>query len=176
MHREWLTVEFNESRYRAYQYINFFEKFVDPCVNNCLHLEGISQSVLLELGAPSTSDEIVEEVLERKEAGENPTGKLVKDLKAKEKENQRLLHHLFTETGENRIDAAFAHLGIKVPERGVGNRYSLARGNIRCDPFGTCFTKKWICSPNLDCIDFTIFLNFEKSKISLPQIRETSAG
>lgn len=93
--QEWLETEFNESRQRAYQYIQFYEqkKSDSSSVNGRLHLEkldGISERKLFLMYAPSTPESAREEILESKEAGENITETLIKEKIEAHKEIERL--------------------------------------------------------------------------------------
>lgn len=83
----WAQDRLRFSKSTAYNLINVFEKFGDECFQN---LETLPRSVLYELAAPSTSDEVRAEVQERVEAGETVTAAEVKRLKKKlEEEGKR---------------------------------------------------------------------------------------
>lgn len=93
--QEWLETEFNESRRNAYNYINFYEKFKDnSSVHGHAHLEGLSQRKLFLLTPPSTPESAIEEVIERKEAGENITEASIKEIAEAHKEIERLKKEL----------------------------------------------------------------------------------
>ena len=67
--------------------MNVASRFGDKLVN----FTTFKPSILYELAAPSTPDEVVEQVIEKAENGETVTAKKVKELKAKVKEQEEAL-------------------------------------------------------------------------------------
>lgn len=66
----WIEAEFGMSRRTAYRFINIFERFAN--CDNLAQLD-IATSALYLLAAPSTPDEVVDQLLERAETGEHIT-------------------------------------------------------------------------------------------------------
>ena len=80
--QRWLADEFNESRTKAYKYIQFFEKCTDdksgvPILG---HLEGVSQTTLFSLSEDSVPSKVVSDAVERIRAGEKITTAEIKEM------------------------------------------------------------------------------------------------
>ena len=79
----WVEKRLNISRSTAYNMLKALEQFGDEFVQL---LDRLAPTVLYALGAPSTPPEVRNLVIERVEAGEKVTVKLVKELKANSKQ------------------------------------------------------------------------------------------
>jgi hypothetical protein len=79
----WVESRLTFSRRTAYNMIDAFTRLSGESVQN---LHTLSRTVLYELAAPSTPDEVRQEVVQRAEAGQNVTHKDVLELKRKLKE------------------------------------------------------------------------------------------
>jgi DNA polymerase III alpha subunit (gram-positive type) len=75
----WINSEFEMDQKTAFNFMSVAEKFGDKLGN----FPNFKPSILYQLSAPSTPDEVVEQVMEKAEAGEKVTLKEVKALKAK---------------------------------------------------------------------------------------------
>jgi hypothetical protein len=73
----WITSEFEMSHVMATKFMQVAERFNGQILNNLI----FSPTTLYELAAPSTPDEVVEQVMEKAENGETVTAKEVKELK-----------------------------------------------------------------------------------------------
>jgi len=77
----WLETTFNESRTKAYKYIQFYEKSSSiPLVGHLKDIEGVSQKTLFALSENSTPDEVVKDAVKRIQAGENITSATIQEM------------------------------------------------------------------------------------------------
>jgi len=94
---KWIELHFEMKRRSAYVFINAAERF-----GSKVQLLHISPTVLYELAAPSTSDEVVQLVTEKVEAGETVSVKEVKELKRQAKEAEQEKERIHKELNVNK--------------------------------------------------------------------------
>lgn len=110
--QDWLSAEFEMSRSWAYRAIALAERFANPKL-------GLGLSVLYELAAPSTDEDVVQAVTERAEAGESVSVAEVRRIKLERQEAKR-----------ERRDAREAELAAQQSALPEGKSY----GVILADP------------------------------------------
>jgi len=128
----WLAAEFGMSRRTAYNFINVYERFANRA--NFAQLD-IAASALYLLAAPSVSDEVREEALQRAEQGEAITHKAAKQLVeaaapipdwvAVHDLKTRILALLTAREGGLRYDELRDQLAIRAPQDKVNLRTAL---------------------------------------------------
>lgn len=86
----WIASEFEMSEPTAKNFMAVARRFGDKT----LIISDFNPTVLYQLAAPSTPDEVVEQVIEKAASGETVTAKEVKDLKAKLREKEGEINQL----------------------------------------------------------------------------------
>ncbi|WLT39531.1 DUF3102 domain-containing protein [Synechocystis sp. B12] len=107
----WIATEFEMSKESAGRFMSVASRFPD-----FRQIDEFKPSLLYLLAAPSTPDEVVEQVIEKAENGETVTAKEVKELKAQLQEKDRVISSFSEERDiyQRQLENVRKELGLRV--------------------------------------------------------------